>query len=111
MAKHGLAADNLIGVELVTADGEVLDVSAESHPDLFWALRGGGGNFGVATAFTYRVHPLQMVVGGLIAHPIDAGPEMLRFYRDAVSGLLGRLHGLRGARARTGRLRRTRSPG
>ena len=86
MAKHGLAADNLLGVELVTADGEVLDVSAESHPDLFWALRGGGGNFGVATAFTYRVHPLQMVVGGLIAHPIDAGPEMLRFYRDAVAG-------------------------
>ena len=86
MAKHGLAADNLIGVELVTAEGEVLDVSAESHPDLFWALRGGGGNFGVATAFTYRVHPLQMIVGGLIAHPIDAGPEMLRFYRDAVRG-------------------------
>ena len=86
MAKHGLAADNLLGVELVTADGQVLDVNAESHPDLFWALRGGGGNFGVATSFTYRVHPLQMVVGGLIAHPIDAGPEMLRFYRDAVAG-------------------------
>ena len=57
------------------------------------------------TSFTYRVHPLQMVVGGLIAHPIDAGPEMLRFYRDAVARLLGRLHRLRGARARTGRLR------
>jgi FAD/FMN-containing dehydrogenase len=86
MAKHGLAADNLVAVQLVTAAGEVLDVSADSHPDLFWALCGGGGNFGVATAFTYRVHPLQMIVGGLIAHPIEAGGEMLRFYRDAVAG-------------------------
>ncbi len=85
MAKVGLAADNLIGVELVTADGQVLEVGADSHPDLFWALRGGGGNFGVATSFTYRLHPLQMVVGGLIAHPIDAAPELLRFYRDAVA--------------------------
>jgi FAD/FMN-containing dehydrogenase len=85
MAKYGLAADNLVGVELVTARGEVLDVGAESHPDLFWALRGGGGNFGVATAFTYRLHPLQTIVGGLIAHPIDAAPDLLRFYRDAVA--------------------------
>ena len=85
MAKYGLAADNLLSVEVVTADGEVLDVDAESHPDLFWALRGGGGNFGVATSFTYRVHPVQTIVGGLIAHPIDAAPDMLRFYRDAVA--------------------------
>ena len=85
MSKFGLAADNLLAVELVTAEGDVLRVDAASHPDLFWALRGGGGNFGVATSFTYRVHPLQMVVGGLIAHPIDAAPEMLRFYRDAVA--------------------------
>jgi FAD/FMN-containing dehydrogenase len=83
MAKHGLAADNLLAVELVTAEGDVLNVDAGSHPDLFWALRGGGGNFGVATSFTYRLHPLQMVVGGLIAHPIDAAPDLLRFYRDA----------------------------
>jgi FAD/FMN-containing dehydrogenase len=86
MAKHGLAADNLIGVDLVTADGELLAVGADSHPDLFWALRGGGGNFGVATSFTYRLHPQGMVVGGLIAHPFDVAPEMLRFYRDAVAG-------------------------
>lgn len=85
MAKHGLAADNLLGVELVTADGEVLDVDGASHPDLFWALRGGGGNFGVATSFTYRLHPLQTVAGGLIAHPLDAAPDLLRFYRDAVA--------------------------
>ncbi len=85
MAKHGLAADNLLGVELVTASGEVLDVREESHPDLFWALRGGGGNFGVAASFEYRLHPLATVVGGLIAHPIEAGGAMLRFYRDALA--------------------------
>jgi FAD/FMN-containing dehydrogenase len=86
MAKHGLAADNLLSVELVTAEGEVLDVNADSHPDLFWALCGGGGNFGIATSFTYRLHPVQTVVGGLIAHPIDAAPDLLRFYRDAIAG-------------------------
>ena len=95
MAKHGLAADNLLAVELVTADGDVLDVDAASHPDLFWALRGGGGNFGVATSFTYRLHPVETVVGGLIAHPIDAAPDLLRFYRDAVAERLGRPHRLR----------------
>jgi FAD/FMN-containing dehydrogenase len=85
MAKHGLAADNLLAVELVSAEGEVLDVDATSHPDLFWAIRGGGGNFGVATSFTFRLHPLQTVVGGVIAHPLDAASELLRFYRDAVA--------------------------
>jgi FAD/FMN-containing dehydrogenase len=85
MAKHGLAADNLLGVELVTAAGEVLDVDAGSHPDLFWAVRGGGGNFGVAASFTYRLHQVGMVTGGMIAHPIEAAPELLRFYRDAVA--------------------------
>jgi FAD/FMN-containing dehydrogenase len=86
MAKYGLASDNLLAVDLVTAEGEVLQVDADSHPDLFWALRGGGGNFGIATSFTYRVHPLGTVTGGLIAHPIDAAPELLRFYRDAIAG-------------------------
>ena len=85
MAKHGLAADNLLGVELVTADGDILEVSSSSHPDLFWALRGGGGNFGVVTSFTFGLHPLQTVVGGLIAHPIESAPHLLRFYRDAVA--------------------------
>ena len=85
MGKHGLAADNLLAVELVTAAGEALEVDDTSHPDLFWALRGGGGNFGVATSFTYRLHPVATVTGGLIAHPIDAAPELLRFYREAVT--------------------------
>src|ERR687898_2185404 len=64
MGKHGLAADNLLAVELVTAAGEVLEVDASSHSDLFWALRGGGGNFGVVTSFRYRVHPVGEVPGG-----------------------------------------------
>jgi FAD/FMN-containing dehydrogenase len=85
MAKHGLGADNLIGVELVAADGEVLNVADDTHPDLMWALRGGGGNFGVAASLVYRMHPLTMVTGGLIAHPFDAAGDMLRFYRDAIA--------------------------
>ena len=87
MSKYGLAADNLESVELVTASGEILQVDGDSHPDLFWALRGGGGNFGVATSFTYRVHPVAQITGGLIAHPLDAGPDLLRFYREAAADL------------------------
>jgi FAD/FMN-containing dehydrogenase len=83
MGAYGLAADNLIGVELVTADGSVLNVTDDSAPDLMWALRGGGGNFGVAASLEYRLHPLRTIVGGLIAHPIDAAGDLLRFYREA----------------------------
>jgi FAD/FMN-containing dehydrogenase len=86
MAKHGLASDNLLAAELVTAEGDILHVDAASHPDLFWALRGGGGNFGVVTAFTYRLHRVATIVGGLIAHPVEAAGDLLRFYRDAVAG-------------------------
>jgi FAD/FMN-containing dehydrogenase len=85
MAKYGLSADNLLAVELVTAEGDVLRVDAASHPDLFWAVRGGGGNFGIVTSFTYRLHPVGTIIGGLIAHPLDAAPGLLRFYRDAVA--------------------------
>ena len=87
MGRHGLAADNLVGAELVTAAGEVLGVDEESDPDLLWALRGGGGNFGVVTALTYRLHPVAIVTGGLIAHPFEAAGDLLRFYRDAVAGV------------------------
>jgi FAD/FMN-containing dehydrogenase len=86
MAKYGLAADNLLAAELVTAEGDILHVDTASHRDLFWALRGGGGNFGVVTSFTYRLHRVETVVGGLIAHPIEAAPDLLRFYRDEVTG-------------------------
>jgi FAD binding domain/Berberine and berberine like len=78
--KHGLACDNVVSFELVTADGDVLRVSADEHPDLFWALRGGGGNFGVVTSFEYRLHPLSMVLGGLVIHPRERAADLLRFY-------------------------------
>jgi FAD/FMN-containing dehydrogenase len=82
MGVYGLATDNLLAVELVTASGDVLNVNAETNPDLFWALRGGGGNFGVATSFEFQLHPVTQIVGGLIAHPFDAAADVLRFYRD-----------------------------
>jgi FAD/FMN-containing dehydrogenase len=78
----GLACDNLLGAEVVTADGQVVEVSADDHPDLFWALRGGGGNFGVVTSFTYRLHPVAAVYGGLLGYPADRAAEVLQAYRD-----------------------------
>jgi FAD/FMN-containing dehydrogenase len=87
MAKFGLSVDNLLQVELVTADGRVITASEDEEPDLFWGLRGGGGNFGVAASFTYRLHPLTDLVGGLIAHPFEAAGDVLRFYRDVTASL------------------------
>jgi FAD/FMN-containing dehydrogenase len=82
MGKYGLAADNLESVELVTADGDLLTVDADRHPDLLWALKGGGGNFGVAASLTYRLHPLDQITGGLIAYPFSAARDVLAFYRE-----------------------------
>jgi FAD/FMN-containing dehydrogenase len=79
---HGLAVDNLLAVELVTANGDVLLVNDDTQTDLFWALRGGGGNFGVATWFEYRLHPLREVYGGLIAYPFEAAADVLRTFRE-----------------------------
>ena len=73
--KHGLTIDHLLGAEVVTADGRVLEVDGESHADLFWAIRGGGGNFGVVTRFDYRLHSVDVVTGGMLALP--ATPETL----------------------------------
>ena len=73
--RHGLTIDNLLAAEVVTADGRVLQVDAESHPDLFWAIRGGGGNFGVATRFRYRLHELPSIVGGMLLLP--GSPEVI----------------------------------
>ena len=82
LGKYGLAVDNLLSVELVTADGQVLNVTPDEHPDLFWALRGGGGNFGVASSFEFQAHPLRQVLGGLVVHPFPAAANVLRFYRE-----------------------------
>jgi FAD/FMN-containing dehydrogenase len=73
--KHGLTIDDLLAAEVVTADGELVRTDAETHPDLFWAIRGGGGNFGVATRFRYRLHELDSIVGGLLLLP--ATPETI----------------------------------
>ena len=82
MGSHGLSVDNLLAIELVTSDGEVLHVTESSQPDLFWALRGGGGNFGIAASLEFRLHPLGTVTAGLIAHPFDAAREFLAFLRE-----------------------------
>jgi FAD/FMN-containing dehydrogenase len=70
--KYGLTVDSVLGAELVTADGRTLQVNADSHPDLFWAIRGGGGNFGVVTRFHFQLHPVDQVVGGMLLLPATA---------------------------------------
>lgn len=81
MRKHGLTVDNLLAVELVTADGRQLRASATENPELFWAVRGGGGNFGIVTSFTFRLHPVGPIIyGGAMFFPIDRARELLRFY-------------------------------
>ena len=83
--KHGLTCDNLLSADVVTADGELRHASPDSNPDLFWAIRGGGGNFGVVTSFQYRLHEVPMVLGGLIIHPRSAAREVIRFQRDFIT--------------------------
>jgi len=84
--KHGLTIDNLISADLVTADGRLLHVSAREHPELFWAIRGGGGNFGVVTSFEFRLHPVgPQVLAGLIVHPFSAARALLPEYRRIVA--------------------------
>jgi FAD/FMN-containing dehydrogenase len=84
--RFGLAADNLSSADVVTADGELLHVSAAKNPDLFWAIRGGGGNFGVATSFEFKLHPVgPELVSGLIVHPFARARELLAGYREVAS--------------------------
>lgn len=82
MGKYGLTADNLLSAEVVTADGTVVTASASEHPDLYWALRGGGGNFGVVTSFEFRAHPVRDVIAGPVIHPLAAARDMLAFHRE-----------------------------
>lgn len=91
--KFGLAIDNLVSAEIVTADGQVRRVSEEQEPDLFWAIRGGGGNFGVVTTFEYRLHPFDRnVLSGGIVWPIDQAREVLDFYGGWYGGLSDELY-------------------
>jgi FAD/FMN-containing dehydrogenase len=88
MGRHGLALDNLLSAEVVLADGSIVMASLDERPDLFWALRGGGGNFGVVTSFEYRLHPVgPMVTAGLIAYPFATAWDLLRTYRDITAEL------------------------
>jgi FAD/FMN-containing dehydrogenase len=81
MGKHGLAIDNLVSAEVVTATGDVLTASDTENQDLFWAIRGGGGNFGVAASLEFRVHPLDTILGGILAHPLNAGAGAIDAFR------------------------------
>ncbi len=84
--KHGLAIDNLLSVDVVTADGSFVHASADEHPDLFWALRGGGGNFGVATGFEFRLHEVgPEVLAGQVFHRFEDAPRLLRRYREVMA--------------------------
>jgi FAD/FMN-containing dehydrogenase len=82
MRRHGLACDNLVAVELVTADGRRLRASHAEHADLFWGVRGGGGNFGIVTSFEFRLHPISTVLGGMLLFPLTRGREVLDVYRQ-----------------------------
>jgi FAD/FMN-containing dehydrogenase len=83
---HGLACDNVMSVDIVTADGKLRTASATEHPDLYWAVRGGGANVGVVTAFEYRLHPVGPVLGGGLAWPLDRARRVLAFYDEFARG-------------------------
>ena len=85
MAKYGLATDNLLSTEMVTASGDIVRTSKDENAELFWALRGGGGNFGVVSWLEYRLHPVGPVTSGLIAYPFNQAHEVLRFFREITS--------------------------
>ena len=88
MPKYGLALDNLRSAEMVMADGSVARAAADENPDLFWAIRGGGGNFGIAASLEYALHPVgPMIAGGLVAHPVEKARDVFRFFRDTCATL------------------------
>ena len=85
MRKHGLACDNLLSAEVVTEDGLVLTASQVENQDLFWGLRGGGGNFGVVTSFEFQLYPLDKILGGLLLYPLDVAKQVLRVYHEVAA--------------------------
>src|SRR4029077_8902636 len=82
MRKHGLTVDNLVGAEVVLADGRLVQASEAEYDDLFWALRGGGGHFGVVTRFTFALHPVRNVLAGMVLYPASRAGAILRFFRE-----------------------------
>jgi FAD/FMN-containing dehydrogenase len=83
--KHGLTIDNLLAADVVLADGTLVTTTADEHPDLFWALRGGGGNFGVVTSFLFRLHHVDTVIGGPMLWPLDQAGDVMRWYRNFIA--------------------------
>jgi FAD/FMN-containing dehydrogenase len=90
---HGLSIDNLLEADVVLADGSLVKASAEENPDLFWALRGGGGNFGVVTSFLFRLQPVETIIGGPMLWPLDRAGEILRWYREFLPAAPAQLGG------------------
>lgn len=86
-SKYGFSIDNLLSVDVVTADGLLRHASGTENDDLFWAMRGAGANFGVVTSFEYRLHPVSTVLGGMVVHPFEKAREVLRFFRDYSAAL------------------------
>ncbi len=82
--KYGLTIDNLLSVDMVLADGSLVTANAHEHPDLFWAVRGGGGNFGVVTSFLFQGHPVETIIGGPTLWELEQTPEVMRWYRDFI---------------------------
>ncbi|HEX9133927.1 MAG TPA: BBE domain-containing protein, partial [Ktedonobacteraceae bacterium] len=82
MGKYGLTVDSLLAVDIVTAGGHMLRASATEHPDLFWSVRGGGGNFGIVTAFEFQLHPVGQLLAGKVVFALSRAREVLRFYRE-----------------------------
>jgi hypothetical protein len=92
--KYGLACDNLLSAEVVTVEGKLVEASQQSNPDLFWAIRGGGGNFGVVTALEYQLHPVDNVLAGELTYPAERIPEFLHSFAKFVEGAPDEMHGL-----------------
>jgi FAD/FMN-containing dehydrogenase len=90
---HGLTIDNLLGVDMVLADGSFVTADAEHHADLFWAVRGGGGNFGVVTSFLFQLHPISTVYGGPMLWPMEMAADVLRFWRDFITSAPEHMNG------------------
>src|SRR5207344_297819 len=82
--KCGLSIDNLLEAQVVLADGSVVTANDKEHADLFWAIRGGGGNFGIVTSFLFRLHPVDVVYGGPMLWDLDKAREILKWYRDFI---------------------------
>jgi hypothetical protein len=91
--KYGLTIDNLLEADMVLADGRLVTASAEENPDLFWAIRGGGGNFGVVTSFLFQAHPVHTIYGGPIIWPVDQAQEIMRWYRQFIQDAQRDLYG------------------